>query len=188
MTLDRPSWIAKHLLPYETEVRRWIGARGRVGRSYEVDDIIQEAYARIGTMDLASIVNPRAYFYQTARNLILEHLKRDRIVPIEAMADHELRNLRDAGPGPEHIASAHQDLQRFQRLLEALPTQCRHVFMLGKIAGLPREEIASRLHLSKSTVEKHLSRALRLMLRSYEEEEMDISEQAMPRNREVTER
>src|SRR5437868_4093194 len=34
-------------ISHEAEVRRWIAARGRVGRTYEVDDIIQEAYARI---------------------------------------------------------------------------------------------------------------------------------------------
>lgn len=166
--MDRASWIARHLLPYEAEVRGWLAARGNLGRTYEIDDIIQEAYARIGTADLGAITHPRAYFYQTVRNLVLEHLKHDRIVPIEGMEDYDLRNLHDGGPGPEHIASAQQDLQRFQQTLESLPTQCREALLLNKIAGLSHEEISARMGISKSTVEKHLARGLRLALQRYE--------------------
>ena len=166
--MDRASWIARHLLPYEAEVRGWLAERGNLGRTYEVDDIIQEAYARIGTADLAAITHPRAYFYQTVRNLVLEHLKRDRIVPIEGIADYDLRNIRDGRPGPEHIVSAQQDLQRFQQTLESLPPQCREALVLNKVAGLSPGEISVRMGLSKSTVEKHLARALRLALQRYE--------------------
>jgi RNA polymerase sigma factor (sigma-70 family) len=168
LTFDRASWIARHLLPHEADVRRWIASRTRVGRTYDVDDIVQEAYARIGTMDPATISHPKAYFFRTARNLILEHLQRERIVPIEGMADFDLKNIRDTAPGPEHIVSARQDLKRFQEALATLPPQCREVFLLGKVAGLSQKDIAIRMGLAESTVEKHLSRALRLLLQRYE--------------------
>ena len=158
-----------HLLPHEAEVRRWVGGRRRrFGGGYDADDIVQEAYARIGNMDFAAIRNPRAYFFETARNLIFEHVKRERVVMIDGLTDGDLRNVMDSGPDPETVLSARQDLRRFQDVVDSLPPQCREAFVLRKLNGLSQRQIAAHMGLSESTVEKHLARALKLVLERYE--------------------
>lgn len=168
---DRASWIAMHILPYEREVRRWLAGRRLLGRGYDVDDIVQEAYARIGDADVSTIRNPRAYFFQTVRNLVLEHRKRDRIVPFEGLADCDLQGVMAQDPDPERVVSDRQDISRLEAVLASLPPQCRQAFVLRKVHGLSQREIAARMGLSESTVEKHLAKALRLVLERYDQGE-----------------
>ena len=52
-------------------------------------------------------------------------------------------------------------LGAFSDAVDTLPPQCRRVFMMQRFEGLTYKEIASRLDISTSTVEKHLQKALR---------------------------
>jgi RNA polymerase sigma-70 factor (ECF subfamily) len=61
----------------------------------------------------------------------------------------------------------------FAEAISALPPQCRRVFLLRKVQGLSQKDVAQRLGLSVSTVEKHLATGLvkcseYLKLRGYE--------------------
>jgi DNA-directed RNA polymerase specialized sigma24 family protein len=47
LTRLRHQWIADHILPWEAEVRRWLGRYTRTLRADDIDDLIQEAYARL---------------------------------------------------------------------------------------------------------------------------------------------
>src|SRR3546814_14899379 len=45
-----------------------------------------------------------------------------------------------------------------------MPPQTREAFMLRRVHGLPQREIAVRMQLSESTVEKHISRGIRFLI------------------------
>jgi RNA polymerase sigma-70 factor (ECF subfamily) len=47
-----------------------------------------------------------------------------------------------------------------QEAVEALPPQCKKVFLLSRFEGQKNQEIAEHLQLSKRTVETHISKAL----------------------------
>jgi RNA polymerase sigma-70 factor (ECF subfamily) len=52
---------------------------------------------------------------------------------------------------------------RFERIsaeLDELPELCRHALLLNKLDGLTHAEIASRLGLSKKTVQRYILKAL----------------------------
>jgi RNA polymerase sigma factor (sigma-70 family) len=51
------------------------------------------------------------------------------------------------------------ELALVARLFTALPSQCRQVFTLRKVYGYSQKEIATRLSIPESTVEKHLTQA-----------------------------
>ena len=52
-------------------------------------------------------------------------------------------------------------MQMLLRAVNGLPPKCRDVFVLRMIEGLSQREIAERLGITVSTVEKHLARGLR---------------------------
>ena len=85
-------WLAREVLPHEADVRRWL-AQSLVAAS-ETDDVIQEAYCRLVDLDdPGRIRSPRAYFFQTARSIVLEQLRRQRVVRFETVTEIDGLNI-----------------------------------------------------------------------------------------------
>ncbi len=66
-------------------------------------------------------------------------------------------------PSPEQHASGREALARMQAAIGQLPARCREVYLLHRIEGMTYPEIAHRSGISSKAVEKHISRALRLL-------------------------
>lgn len=160
---SRLRWFAREVLPHEPDVRRWLSVRLRGLTSCDLDEVIQEAYARLWGADLDRIVNARAYLFVTARHIIGEHLRRSRIVSIELMADLEVLNIVDDEVNAHRRLSGQQEIARLHGVIEELPPKCRQAFKMKKFEELSQREIASRMGVAESTVEKHLAKALRLI-------------------------
>ncbi len=62
--------------------------------------------------------------------------------------------------GPEAHAQGFQSLALILRALDELPTRSRYVFVLCRVERLPQKEVARRLGISVSAVEKHMMKAL----------------------------
>ncbi len=160
---DIITWVSNHILPHEQAVRRWL--RGTRAAAMDVDDIIQEAYCRIAALQgVDHIGDGKAYFFQTARNVLLESLRRVRVVRIDSVSDIQLLQIVDEAPSPERVAAGLWQLTHVQSLIEGLPRKCREVFILRRVHGVSQKEIARRLGISESTVEMHASRGLRHIL------------------------
>ena len=159
----RARWLADEVIPHEPALRSWL--HGHAPDSMEVDDIVQETYAVLAALDeVAHILNPRAYLFTTARSVMLQQLRRARIVPIVAVAEVERLSILVDDVTPERSAVAGQDLGRIGTLIASLPARCREVFVLRRVEGLPQREIAARMGISENTVEKHIGKALRLLM------------------------
>lgn len=157
-------WIAAHILPHEADVRGWLVRHVRTLPGTDADDLIQESYARLWSSDLSAIENGRAYFFTVVRNLVLEHARRARIVPMERMGEIDALRIVSEEPGPERHVSARQELEQLCRILDRLPPQCRRTFELRKFNGLSIRETARVMGVTESTVEKHLTKALSMIL------------------------
>ena len=167
---SRHRWIAAHILPHEGEVRGWLRRHAHTLSAADVDDLIQEAYARLWRADFSAVGNGRSYFFTIVRNLLLEHVRRARIVPMERLGEIEALRIPSEEPGPERQVTARQELERLERIVESLPEQCRQAFRLQKFRGLSQREIAAAMSISEKTVEKHLASALVRVLKSVTEE------------------
>lgn len=160
---DRARWLAAHILPLEPLVRGWL-RRARLS-GIEADDLLQEAYANIASLpSVEHISQPKAYLFRVVKSLILGHLRHAQVVAIESMAELGDLNLSIEEASPERILSGRQQLEQLVQAIDNLPAGCRRVFRLRKFEELSQKEIAARLQISESTVEKQLARALRLLL------------------------
>jgi len=154
---DIDDWFARHVLPHEADLRRWLS---RFGGDIDVDDIVQETYAGMAR-HRASVREPRAFMFAVARNAVIATLKQKRIVRIVAIADLDSFPLVDGAQSSEQSLVGREELEMLQAAIADLPERCREVLTLRKIEGLPQREVAARLGLSESTVEKHVSAGIR---------------------------
>jgi len=160
---DRAFWLSRHILPHEGSLRAWLSRRVHIG--FDIDDVIQEAYSRLVMLETVSqITNPRAYLFQTAHSIILQDLRRSRIVPIGSIHEIGALELEASEPLPDQLVDERMELEQVAAAIEALPHRCREVFMLRKVQGLSQRDVATRLGLSESTVEKHVANGIGKLL------------------------
>lgn len=108
---DIVAWVGRQILPHEGEVRAWL--RRSNLPPHEVDDVIQEAYCKLAGLEaVAHIHNPRAYFYQTARTIVLMQARRARIVRIDTIGEIDALNILDERPNGHHPAPHGLPVQR----------------------------------------------------------------------------
>jgi RNA polymerase sigma-70 factor (ECF subfamily) len=160
----RMQWLVRHIVPFERRARAWLHRHVRTLCVADADDILQEAYARIWALEPDTIANPRAYFMTIIRNLVAEQARRAKIVPMVRMGEIEALNIISEEPGPERHATAGAELDLVRKVLESLPPQSRRAFELRKLEGLSVRQVAERLGVTESAVEKLLARALARVL------------------------
>ena len=82
----RAEWLSRHILPHEPALRRQLGF-WRLPGGLEANDVVQEAYARFASLDSVSdIRNPKSYLFRVARSIVLAHVRRSKIVPMDGLA------------------------------------------------------------------------------------------------------
>ncbi len=163
---DRVTWLARHILPHEPALRRWLSRRTRLSvLGLSSDDIVQEAYARlVGLQTVEHITSPRSYLFQTANSVLLQEIRRKKVVPLESLDLTDAMEIAGNDPSVEEQVESREELVMVMRTINALPEKCRQVFILRKIHGLSQREIAERLQIAESTVEKHLSRGIKKLM------------------------
>jgi RNA polymerase sigma factor (sigma-70 family) len=156
----RHRWVATHILPHEGEVRGWVRRHVHSLTPADIDDLIQEAYARLLIVEFTHITNGRSYLFTVVRHLLIEQARRARTVPMDLMGQIETLRVPTEEPGPESRVSVRQELERLERIVASLPEQCRRAFELQKFYSLSQREIALEMKITEKTVEKHLAAAL----------------------------
>ena len=160
---ERALWLVENVLPHEGELRAWLSARRLPG--LEVDDIIQETYARLVSAEsVAGVRDPRTYAFSAAHSVILTHVRRARVVSFQAMADLDVLGAVSPEPAPERQLLDRQELRRLAEAIAELPTKTAQIFSLRRVHGLSQRQIADQLGLPESTVEKHISRAIHMLM------------------------
>lgn len=128
---------------------------------HTAEDLAQETFLRIAGIELEQrLEQPRAFLYRIATNLALDHLRRQKVrAPADVPGDIDESLIADH-PSVENTVFDKQRFELFMRALDSLPPRCRQVFMLHRLDHLSYRDIAERLDISQSAVEKHIIRAL----------------------------
>ena len=107
--------------------------------------------------------NPRAFFYQVARNLIIDfYRQRDKApLSLEEIADKSIADkIADKKDGPMEEASKTLELELVKKALSQLNADYQEVIIWRYLDELEIKEIAEILEKSEGAVRTLLSRAL----------------------------
>src|SRR5688500_6410247 len=67
-------WFVDNVLPHEAALRSWL--QTRFGAQVEIDDVVQEAYARLLKLRAeGTMISAKAFLFHAARNLALNHVR-----------------------------------------------------------------------------------------------------------------
>ena len=148
--------ICKSFLEHKSLLKRYISQF--IKHPHDIEDIVHDAFLNSYAAELnTKIHRPRAFLYQTARNLALKHLNKSSTRLTDNLADLDLSEVLIDRLSPEDSIESHEEFALFCKAAQKLPLQCRRAFILRKVYGLSHKEIASHLDISVSTVEKHLA-------------------------------
>ena len=152
---DVDAWFEREVLPLEAALMQFLQHNWR--NKSDISDLRQDIYVRVYESALKELPeSPKAFVFAIARNLLIRRMRREQIVPIEAVTDFDALGAAIDTPSPERTAIARDELRRLQAALDRLPPRCREAFVMQQIDGLSRQEIADRMGVSDKTVMNHL--------------------------------
>jgi RNA polymerase sigma factor (sigma-70 family) len=155
--------LAKEILVHERALRGYL--RRFFKNAADVEDVVQETYARLLALNdpaLHGVRNWHAFLFTTARNVALDCIRRSRVVSLDALAEMGSADVLDPAPSADEALNARQELALLLETIASLPDRCRETLTLRKLYGLSQREIARRLEITESTVEKHVAYGVRL--------------------------
>ena len=158
-TSDHARWFAEEVQPHEGKLRAYL--RHRFPTIGDVDDIVQETYARLFRERQAGRkFEARSYLFAVARNVAFDIFRRSRTVAIGGLGEMAGLGVLEERPDAAESASHIQEVELLHEAIRTLPERCREIFALRRFHGLSHREIAGRLGISENTVDAQLCTAI----------------------------
>ncbi len=133
----------------------------RLNSPNDADDLVQEVFRRLWSSNNdVPITNPDGYIFQTAANLLKERYRKQGTRDA-AIAQLPFFHAQYEEITPERILQAKDRVRLLEKALSELPVRTRTVFLMHRFEGFKYREIADRLGVSVSSVEKHIASATR---------------------------
>ncbi|MCM2273893.1 MAG: RNA polymerase sigma factor [Candidatus Didemnitutus sp.] len=153
-------WFATEVQPHRPALRAWLLAR--FPTLPDVDDIVQESLSRlVQAREVSPIRSAKALLFTTARHLALDAVRRQRVVAFEPITDDtDPAVLTDTVDVVASVAKQ-QELELLTKAIQSLPERVRQIFTLRTAYGLTQKQIAGKLGVSESTVEKQMAQGIR---------------------------
>jgi RNA polymerase sigma-70 factor (ECF subfamily) len=134
---------------------RQVRSRTR-GRS-DPEELLQAAYLRlVRYRSEHAVENVAAFLVRTAVNIGVDNYRHDRF--IAEIAPDEV-GARENSPLQDEVLAARERLDRVREGLARLTPRTREIFLMHRLDEMKYREIAERLGISQSAVEKHIAKA-----------------------------
>jgi RNA polymerase sigma-70 factor (ECF subfamily) len=157
---ESEQWFVNEILPHEAALKRYLNKVWKARD--EVADLRQETYIRVyESGSRARPRSPKTFLFTTARNLMIDKMRRERIVSIDYTQDIHSLDVSMDELTPERRLTAREELQRLSEAFDRLPDTTRTVIWLRRVAGLSQKETARALSIKEGALEGHMTRGLR---------------------------
>lgn len=135
----------------------YVSEKGRLGRLIHrivgnkttAEDLVQDTFVNVlGIRQDQKIRDEKAYLSQIARNLAIDHKRKDRA--LIQLLEADLFALVDPAPSPETIAADRQALTITMAAIASLPERTRRALEMHRLGGHTLVQIARSLGISTS--------------------------------------
>ena len=156
------AWFKREVVVHEAALMRFL--RRCWPHAQDLHDLRQETYIRVYEAAARSRpVHAKAFLFTTAKHLVADRMRRQRVVTIDTVGDLETLDVIIDDVSPERRLGARQELRELARAFDQLPAKCRETVWLRRVDRLPQKQVAARLGVTEKTVEKHLMKGMRLL-------------------------
>lgn len=125
-------------------------------------DITQDTFAKLWSVRdrMASVDSLRAYIFRMARNRVYNLQRNERT---RRNNREELKNDRADGspPSPDRSVDAEMLRSQLDDWIDELPERQREALILRRQRGMSHDEIAEVMGIAPSTVNNHITRAMK---------------------------
>ena len=158
---DHNHWFTEKVHAHDSALRSYLNGSCPTVRA-SVDDVVQESYLRIWMARAEQpIQSARAFLFRVARNVVLDLIRHNRASPIDNVSHLEGLAVLEDGPDAAEFAARRERINLLAQAIAELPHRCREIFILHKIKGYSRKEVAAQLGLSDRTVGVQSDRAVK---------------------------
>ena len=137
--------------------------RKRTDNASDAADMTQDVFTQwLDYNDRTKVEQPRAFLFQMARNLLRDHWRKQKVRHSvhHQQAEWDAEPVTDEQNDPMAAVQRLQRLEQLKEVLAELSPRRREALMLHRFEGLSQAQIAERMGISTSMVEKHIALAL----------------------------
>ncbi len=131
------------------------------------EEVVADVFANIWIKRKKIIIekNLQSYLYKSTRNTTVSYLRKNKN---QFESIDEDRHSISILPSFQDISASKEELKnKANNLLKIVPKRSREVFILHRFNEFKYKDIAEMLDISIKTVEKHMSKALKLLRENY---------------------
>jgi RNA polymerase sigma factor (sigma-70 family) len=162
-------WLLSDYRHLQKRLKRFFWNSGQ--STHDAEDLIQEALLRLQQYcQKGEVQDAESFLIRTVQNLSVDQRRRDHrhLFDERTVEDLDARTpLVDPAPAVDVIFEAQQRLHRIATTLEAVSPRTREVYFAHR-AGYSYQEIEAHLGISRSTIEKHIARAVLALVKAEE--------------------
>ena len=144
---------------HRLSLKRFIGRY--LNNAQDIEDVSQEAFLRAFKAEKTTkVLQPKSFLFRIAKNVAISQLRSKSRQITDYIEDQPSGDVLISEWSTEDEVMAQQKLGIHCEAVAALPPKCRRVYLMRKVYGMPHKEIAQRLGIAASTVEKHLMKGV----------------------------
>lgn len=155
--MNRTIWFKKTFNKYYKNIRNYVYSLS--GDIYLSEDIAQDTFLKLWEIDKINENTIKPFLYSISKNLYLNQYDKNRVKSKFINSQYEKLDL----DSPEYILEYKEYDERIQRVISNLPTKCRTYFLLNRLDDMMYKDIASNFNVSFKSVQKQISKAIRLL-------------------------
>lgn len=138
-----------------------------INNKFLAEEIVADVFALIwiNRKKIKIKKSVKAYLYRSTRNTTISYIRKNKHIFDEIV--EEKLNIFIPDYSPEHIIDEEEIKNKTEKLLSVIPYRSREIFILHRFNDFKYKDIAEMLDISIKTVEKHISKALKLLRENY---------------------